>query len=236
MDENRINPTNIGVPNCIYSKSYDIDNRKIFKINKLPSHKTGSYLINQSLNKNIHYDPTFKPINYKDCPRTSCSGTTWLASDPRLYNAVSSQWMQLDSPPIETTPKLNTLITNKKLDKYGQRYKDYSDVDAGYIKYYVDRDIEDAYFKPVLAMKGTSIGRMYQDPMGNIKPEYSFIPDEKITNPLTDDKCDVAGDYGLSFIKDTQLQREDIQSLQIQPINQVRYVPRWTNTLQGNYL
>jgi hypothetical protein len=221
-------PSNMSVPGCNFSDYYNCYPKRVFKIQETPNNKEGNYLINKSLLKNIKYDPTFKPINAKDCPRSNCSGTTWLASDPRLYNAVSSQWMQLDSPPIESTPKLNTLITNKDLDKYGQRYRSYKDVDAGYIKYYIDRDIEDAFFKPNFPTEGTSVGVMYQDPMGSMKPQYDLIPLKSFGNPLTDDKCDVAGDYGLSFMKDTQFHREDLNSRQMRVINQQRYSPRWT--------
>jgi len=221
-------PTNMSVRGCIFSEYYDCNQQRIFKSHQEPSKQSGRVLLNQSVISSDKFDPTFKAINVKDCPNSSCMGTTYLNSDPRLYNAAAATWLQLDRPPTNSTPKLNTLNSNKSLDNYGQCYKSYADVNAGQILYYIDKDRQDAFYEPLFSKQATSVGTLYKDPMGAMKPQYDRIPNKKY-NPILGDQCDVAGEFCLSYMKDTQFHREDLLALEMRKINQERYAPRWTN-------
>lgn len=223
--------TNMSVPGCHFSPYYDCFSKRIFKVQQEPSPAYGQTLLNPAVVSNDKFAQNYTAIDVKDCPRSSCNGTTYLNSDPRLYNAAGPTWLQLDRPPLVSTPKLNTLTNNKSLDYYGQNYSSYADVNAGQVLYYISKDREDAFYEPLFAEKATAVGTMYQDPMGNMKPQYDRVPDEKY-DPILQDPCDVTGDYCLSWIRDSQFQREDLLARQMRRRNQERFAPRWTNIKQ----
>ena len=66
--------------------------------------------------------------------------------------------------------------------------------------------------------------------MGNIKPEYNRIVNEKYDR-INGDPSDVTGEYSLSFIKDSQYYREDLMAKQMWKHNQEKYSARWSNAL-----
>ena len=62
---------------------------------------------------------------------------------------------------------------NEALSK---NYKDYRDINAGQITYYIDKSIEDAFYKPIYENNAFDTGYLYKDPMGGIKPQYERNP------------------------------------------------------------
>lgn len=220
-------PTNMSVRGCDFSGFYDFNPISVFKVQNKPSaDKVYNTLLNPNVVSDDRYDKTFNAINVKYCPRSSCIGTTYLNSDPRLYNSASATWMQLDKPPRNSTMKLDTLTTDKSLNNYGQSYKSYADVNGGDILYYIG-DREDAFDKQLFSNNSTTVGTLHKDPMGAMIPRYERIPHDKF-NPVIGDSYNVDGDACLSFLKDTQEHREDLVSRQMSTINKQRYAPRWT--------
>jgi len=146
--------------------------------------------------------------------------------DPRLLNVAGPSRLLLDRPPMNSTPKLNTLSNDKSLDLYGQGYKSYKDVNAGQVIYYMDSSREDAFYEPIFSTKAETVGIMYKDPMGNMKPQYERIVERECNGQKTG--CEY--DSCLSFLEDTQIHREDILASQMRKRNEQRYEPRWTNT------
>jgi hypothetical protein len=213
----------MGVPCCEYSKYYDCYPRRVFKVQQEPVKRSGIITLNP-LEKN-KFDSSFKEINSSTCPGSGCPGKTYLNDDPRLVNAATGDRLQLDRPPYTHTIKLKDLDKDVSLDNYGKGYKSYKDVNAGQIVYYINREQQDAYFEPLFSKEATTVGTMYKDPMGNMRAEYTRIPNEKY-DPILGDPCDVSGEYCLSWMKDTQYHREDILSKQID--DETRFAPRWT--------
>ena len=176
---------------------------------------------------NTSFDHTFKPI------RSSCNTLTYTKADPRLCNAAAGTWLELDKPPLQNNISSETGLTcETMLDNYGKNYRSYNDINAGQISYYINSEFEDVLFKPVFSKQATVISNVYKDPMDNVKPVYSRIANEKF-NPLVGETtlkgvnilgCNT-GEYPLSWIKDTQYQREDILSRQMQNHNGERYPP-----------
>ena len=154
----------------------------------------------------------------------SVCGTTYTNSDPRLLNAAGPTRLTLDRPPLTSHTPLRTLVTDRSLDRYGQGYKGYADVNAGQVMYYIDRSIEDALFPPLFERDATVVGSVYTDPMGNSKPQYDRVVayDDPFSRPNQTDG------YGLSWIKDSQDHRQDLLSRQMHRRNEQRYAPRWT--------
>jgi hypothetical protein len=232
-DKNKYNlshgvPTNMSVRGCKFSPSYDCQTTRVFKEQQEPSNQRGGFFLNPAVIADNKFATGFKPINVRTCPKSSCNGTTYLNSDPRLYNAAGPSWLQLDRPPLDSSVKLSTLHDDKTLNCYGQNYKSYADVNAGQVLYYISKDREDAFYEPLFSKKATSVGIMYKDPMGSMKPHYNRIPEGNY-NPISDNPCDVKGEFGLSWMKDSQFHREDLLARQMQKINQTRFEPRWTH-------
>jgi hypothetical protein len=217
----------MSVRGCNFSDYYDCYSgfKYPFKVQQEPAPKTGRTLLNPIVVNDNKYDKTFKAIDVNNCQASSCVGTTYLSSDPRLYNQGGT-WLQLDTPPINAATKLSTLTTDKSLNRYGQGYKSYADVNAGQVLYYIDKNREDTFYAPLFSKNATTVGTMYQDPMGAMKPQYNRIPLEQSSPCLRGGE---QYEYCLSFMRDTQAQREDILALQMRKQNEQRYAPRWTN-------
>lgn len=218
--------TNSSVRGCQFSPYYECHDRSLFKTQVEPVKDFREYIIlNRDVISKDKFDCTFREINPKICKGSSCKNITYISSDPRLYNAATADWLQLDRPPLITYSNIDLLSTNKELNNYGQNYRSYQDINAGQILYYIPRDIEDSFFEPNFSEKAAVIGTLYKDPMDNMKPEYTRIP--KSLNCFNR-QCET-GNYCLSFINDTQYQREDILSKQLTIPNQQKYSARWTN-------
>ena len=215
-------PTNMSVRGCMYKDCYS---NNPFKVQPEPVTKYGHIILNPDVTCKDKFDKTFEEISVKNCPSSACIGTTYSSSDPRLYNKNGSR-LQLDTPPLNASVKLSSLTTDKSLNHYGQGYKSYSDINSGQILYYISKDREDTFYKPLFSREATAVGTLYKDPMGSIKPHYDRIPVEQYN---TTKLCGESDKYCLSFMKDTQFHREDILSRQMSKQNSQRYEPRWTN-------
>ena len=208
--DNSIELSKNAINNEYISYYYD---KNVFKVNQEPSSKVGYTIINPSVLSDDKLDKTFKSYNQKTC---------YLTRDPRLYNQGGT-WIQLDKEPLNSSVKLSSLNTDKSLNNYGKGYNSYSDINTGQYLYYVNKEAEEAFSDPLFSTKAISVGTMYRDPMGSIKHSYERIP-IKNYNPIIDNnQYDETDEYCLSFIRDTQFQREDILALQMIKRNMQRY-------------
>ena len=217
-------PTNMSVRNCDFPRYFECYDKKVFRQDEEPRLQKGQITLNPEV-LTQKYAKDFKMIN---CPKNTCSScpTMQFASmDPRLVSAIHMGQVQtLDRPPISGSVKLNRLLDDKLLDHYGQDYKDYTDVNAGQIMYYVDKSLEDPFFVPNFPTSATATGVLYKDPMGARKPQYVRKPilDD---NPIGPERNNYEG--CLSWMQDSLSHRQDLLSLQMQKRNQQRYEPRW---------
>lgn len=170
---------------------------------------------------------TYNPNN--NCIDTftqkSCSKVQYGSMDPRLVSTGHlGQVQTLDSVPLDTRTKLNTLLDDESLDKYGQNYTTYSDIKGGNIMYYIDHEIQDPLFYPNYVIPVRVNGIVYQDPMGAYKPHYQrqSIKCRNVLDPSVN-----GYNGGLSWIEDSMEQREDIMNRQMAVQNQSRWSPRW---------
>lgn len=226
---NEGNPTNLGVRGCnINDPYYGCFYKRTFRNDIEPITKTGKTNLNPQV-LTSKYPEDFKRIT---CSRnTSCPKEQYVSPDPRLISAAHmGQVLSFSEVPIDTSVRLNTLLVDPSLDKYGQNYGTYSDINAGNIMYYTDSSIEDPLFSPNFTISAQVEGTLYQDPMGAMKPEYNRYP-IKCRNVL-DPK--VNSYYGsLSSMEDSLNQREDIMALQMRKRNQQRWEPRWSGDKSG---
>jgi hypothetical protein len=209
---------------CDNSKYYDCYNRLELKNNSVPQKKSGyDYLNLQVWTDKI--DPHFDTLDCSKCTDEVCPDKTVVSRDPRQFNAMTAQLMSLDTAPINGSVKLKN-IYSKKYDDYGIGYKPYTKINDGQIVYYVDRSIEDAFFKPVFSDNSIQQTVMFADPMGAKKPEYTRIPKINTQNPVIEQMSPYPD--CLSFIQDTQSFREDIMGYQMRKQNQFRFSPLWS--------
>ena len=207
--------TNMSIRNDNISKEFDFVDRLQFRECNEPKKKNGISILNpQALNNK--YATDFYPID---------SGKRWGSRDPKLFSASHEQVLTVDRPPIDGRIPLEQIYTDTSLDSYGKNYGTYSDINAGHITYYIDKSIEDPFFEPLYTNKIVSVGEIYKDPMGGIKPQYERRPLTQ-TDPINMDRSSYNG--CLSWMEDTQEHREDLLSKQMSKYNQQRWEPRWS--------
>ena len=207
--------TNSSIRNCEIPKELNFVDRLQFREHNEPKKKNGISILNPDALNN-KYANDFYPID---------SGMRWGSRDPKLFSASHEQVLTLDRRPIDGGIPLEKIYTDTSLDRYGKNYRTYSDINAGHITYYIDKSIEDPFFEPLFTNKIVSLGELYKDPMGGIKPEYNRRLLTKI-DPINMDRSSYNG--CLSWIEDTQEHREDLISRQMHKYNQQRWEPRWS--------
>lgn len=137
------------------------------------------------LNKNfgLKRADDFQPINCDNYPRAKpsknfvelnnnstngCSSPLYFSYDPRLKNELRPIPLLLDKPPYHGDVRWEN-VYNDDLYKYGQNYKNYEDIHAGQIQYYVDKDLAPVLFGPNFTIKSNVNGQIFKDPMGAVK-------------------------------------------------------------------
>lgn len=207
--------TSPGYYNCFYNRTFrtDVEPRvQRGKTNINPQVMTSKYATDFNL---------VKCPNNNQCPKEQ-----YASHDPRLVSAAHlGQILTLDTPPLDPRTKLNTLLDDDSLDKYGQNYQTYSDIKGGNIMYYIDHTIEDPLFTPNFTIPAQVDGTMYKDPMGAFKPQYNRYP-IKCQNVLNPNTSHFNG--SLSSLEDSLEHREDLMARQMRKHNEQRWEPRWT--------
>jgi hypothetical protein len=214
-------PTNMSVRDCTTPKYYSCGNNLEFSSKVGPSDKLGINKLNPQV---------YSSNRAHDFEKTICKGsyceTSYRTGDPRLYNPIRWTSLELDHPPLSGTIPLRDVNTDENLNKYGQNYKEYGDVNAGQIMYYTDSSIEEPFFPPVFSTSANVTSYLYKDPMGAMKPHYKRNP-LTCDNPITSSRCK-GYEGGLSWMEDSNNHRDDIISLQMAKMNQTRWSPRWS--------
>ena len=136
-----------------------------------------------------------------------------IKMDARLVDTARNNIQNLDIKPIQVYYDLihDNISNNPNLKDYGKNYKSYSTVTGGQIQYYVDSQQSEPFYSPVYAAKTKSIGYMWQDPMGAVKPQ--FEKEYPLKTSFT----------GLSWLDDSCAQRDDITALQQRKSNEQKF-------------
>lgn len=224
VSKSNVNPSNLGVSDCPnIPKPLSCVERVNMGQNIEPGHSTkfGPQDI-KVLNPN-NYLSKYEPFDSVQCDCSGCDKVMYASWDPRLWSETRSEYQTLNRPPISGSVKLKD-VYNDDLRDYGRGYGSYSDINAGQIAYYSDKSRENPYYPPLFAHPVKVDRNLYRDPMGAIKPEYPRIVQDKnkATHPMFNKDL-----YGLTFIRDTNVHREDILTGQMAQRNQQRWEPRW---------
>ena len=98
-----------------------------------------------------------------------------------------------------------------------KQYSNFSEIKGGQIEYSpYRRTAIDNFREPVFVNNAFIQSRIYKDPMGSIKPEYTRIE--------TKNNVDIDQ---FNWMKDTCEMREDIIARQMSKDNRTRYEPKW---------
>lgn len=131
-----------------------------------------------------------------------------VKTDPRLFRF--SDYTLLDKELDESIPKLSEVSIDKDMDNYGNigsHYKNYEDIKAGQIKYYLDKDIEH-FYKPQVINGATIKCKVYTDPMGSNRFEFK----RELEKPYCPYRRNITTEYEncLSFVEDSNFHSSDI--------------------------
>ena len=208
--------------NCNFAKELECKNRINFKTQVEPMNKQGYNFINPETWTNYYADDFFT-VN---CKENDYPENIYTSNDPRLISSAhNGQVLGLDRPPVDHTIKLKDIYTDPNMPNFGKKYVNYEDIKAGDIAYYIDKSIEDALFQPNFEKGANVTSRIYKDPMGGTYPEYVRIPVkyENVIKTKNKQYTDI-----LSFLEQTNENKEDLMNLQMRNMNKKRYEPRWT--------
>ena len=218
--------TNLGVANCVSSPYFDCYNRVELKTELQPQDKQGWY----ELNPQAYTDKVAENFDrVACCVSQACPRPTYISMDPRQYDSARAEYLPLDRPPMDGNVRLKN-VYDQNLDDYGIGFTPYNQIRDGQIVYYVDKSIEDAFYKPVWSEPAEETSEMFIDPMTSYKPEYNRTAVINTENPTT--TTPTFYPYCLSSIQDSQSHREDLMALQQRKNNQSKWTARWANMKQ----
>lgn len=214
--------SSLGVKNCDTSAFIHTDSQP-FGTNVQPQFNTeGITTLNPGVwDSSARQD--FIPVKCEESS-TACNTIQYTSPDPRLIDSARSMRLTLDRPPTNDSVPLCQMYTREDLVGYGKNYSDYSDINAGQIKYYVDHSIAAPFHEPVFGTQANVSAYMYQDPMGGLTPNYDRKP---FTSPdhLNTKNSNYLG--GLSWIQDSTNHREDLLARQLFRQNEQKWASRW---------
>jgi hypothetical protein len=164
-------------------------------------------------------------------PDTPCGGPGYTSEDSRLKHAMYGNMpLDIDKRPMDM--EVEAVNTN---DVYSDKWKDwktgfsnYRDISKGQITYYVDKEIAPPFNHPMFENKAAIMGYVTVTPMNKVKPMYKRTP-LKCRDCLDTNKCRCDYLGGLSWIEDSNEQREDIMASQLWRTNSSKWESRWAS-------
>lgn len=214
-------PTNMSIKNCETPKMFECYDSKPLYVDIEPKNENGYVNINPVILGN--YASDFQQINCLN--NISCPKVQYASKDPRLVSvAHGGQVLTLDRPPLNNNVDLSQISTDTSLDRYGQNYSTYSDINGGNITYYINKSRQDPFYSPLFSTSALAYGTLYRDPMGVNRAQYDRKP-LKYNDPFNTVKDSYEG--GLSWIQDSQEHRQDLLSKIMRKQNEQRWELRW---------
>jgi hypothetical protein len=218
--------SNLSVRGCQPSAYFDCYDRVELKSEIQPRDREGIY----DLNPQAYTNKLAEGFDAVKCPNgcpiaPGCPQPVYLSRDPRQFDSPRADYIALDTIPIDGNVRLRNIYNLP--DRYGIGFTPYEKIEDGQIVYYIDKSTEDAFFKPVFSEPAQESSVLFRDPMGAMKPEYNRNAIINTANPTVTTAKNYP--YCLSFIQDSQSQREDIMALQQRKNNQQKWSARWAN-------
>lgn len=140
--------------------------------------------------------------------KTGCPGVSYRTPDPRTFDSPRAQWLSFDKPPINGTIKLDQ-VYDERLRGYGKITGGYDSIKDGQIMYYVGKDREDAYFRPIFSSNAPVTTYMYKTPMDGTTPKYTRGFEKWVNPTTTTPNC---GMYCGNYMHDENFHRQELFS------------------------
>ena len=217
--------SNLSINGCKPPPFFETYDRLEFNRDIQPKNKVGKYELNPQAYTN-KIVPDFGMVPCKTA--SSCPTPSWMSWDPLLFSNTRVNYTPLDRPPTYGQVRMKNIYKDGYTYDNALGYQTYDKIGDGDITYYIDESIQDAFYHPVFSEPAEEQSQLFIDPMGGIKPEYNRKPIINTENPTTTKQS--CYPYSLSFIQDSQSQREDLMSLQTRKMNQTKWSARWANS------
>ena len=172
----------------------------------------------------IRLDGRYKKVT---TPFSGCREGFVTFDNPNTYDPVRAIRTVFDRPNYTGEVNVGNVchdeIYSPRYKNYGKNYRNYMDIDAGQIQYYINESQKDVYNSPNFVTPSVVKNSLFVDPNGIVKPEYERFP---LTDYSWNKKC---GKYDAcdSDTHDTLEHRQDIMSRQQRKNNQQSWVFRW---------
>jgi len=213
--------TSLGIPSCTDDSSFVCSDSVSFGTIHQPYDKKPEYKYLNGTIAQTGFASDFRRVNCKsqgNCPQV------YVSTDPRLIDPRRASMIALDRPPYDSSVPMDQVYTDPTLQNYGAGYTDYSSIKTGHIQYYVDSELDGAYYNPNFPTTTSVKQVVYKDPMDVYKPHYYREPLTGNSHLNVNRK---SWNGQLSSISDSQEQRQDIMSRQMAIMNQNRYQARY---------
>lgn len=210
--------------NCNFSSLFDCSDTIKLKQQIEPMYQSGFSYLNPTCISNAYARDFFGVSCPSNTPSTCSKGYT--SSDPRLISSMhQGQTLILDRPPTDQSMLLKDIYIDPHMREYGKKYSGYSDIKAGDIMYYIDKERQNALSSPNFTIPANVETSLYSNPMNGVWPIYERQP--IFDNNVLDTKNRTYF-TGLSSLDDSTEFRESLMNLQMRKQNRKRYEPRWS--------
>ena len=187
----------------------------------------------QTLNPQLYADNAahdFCPVEQKNNPCQRARGYT--AEDSRLKQPRTGNIpLVLDTTPIDMSVG-EKKVYSPELNKWTTGFKRYVDMTQGQITYYLDHNISSPFHGPIFENNAKIVAGVEVNPMNSIQPRYQRTP-TKCRNLLETAACKCSYNGGLSWIEDSNEQRENIIASQMGKANREKWSARWSTSLKS---
>ncbi|MFO0089870.1 MAG: hypothetical protein ACK518_03630 [bacterium] len=157
--------------------------------------------------------PSLNQTEYKEV-RSACGRKGYEGTNPLLMDSMRGERLILDRPPLESNIHW-TNVYRREIDNYGRNYRDYNDINAGQISYWVEKRPE-VYVPPIFKNPTTVVHTIMTDPMDIKHPHFERIPIDTCPWSCDSSDCD-------SFTHDQVEFREQIMASQMRRENERDY-------------
>jgi hypothetical protein len=186
----------------------------------------------QTLNPQLYQNNAacdFCPVEKKNNPCQRTRGFT--AEDARLKQPRTGNIpLVLNTTPMDMSV-MEDKVYSSELNKWTTGFKRYSEMDQGQITYYLDANIAGPFHNPLYENNADVSGYVEVNPMNSIQPRYVRKP-TKCRNCLETAACKCSYNGGLSWIEDSNEQREDIMASQMGKANREKWSARWATSMK----
>ena len=213
--------SSLSILDCKYNNDEYCD-RLPFIYECVPNCERGETVLNPELYDNNRNNQMIKLDNSPCCNME----IGYTSEDNRLKNARTGNIpLVLNEPPLDFQVNPKDIYT-QKCEDWTTGYTSYENMRKGQIEYYIDQKLAPPFTAPVFQNNAQVTGRIFVDPMNGIKPTYTRIPTKK-RNCLCTNVCRCEYLGGLSWIEDSNEQREMIIARQMAVPNQKKWEARY---------